>query len=885
MTNKKAWAVAAGIILLITLLELFVFNRGFLVHHVSGLEQRRLLVEDGVLSQLNYSNGTLFPQGARQRIKFEKLDMPVMAISVTCSHSSPAAIEQVFYRSSNEAFSEQKSFTYQPPRNGRDVYLSLPKIQTVSDLRIHFFDQKGDFIVCNEFVINPYLQFRLTTARLTFYFCIIALAMYELFKATGYRRGSLAISSFFSSIKRNIPPQLHKNKLALLPLAWIVFWLLPWADWLETMPWLKMCISLFIYITPGMVISLLIARDRLSLPGHFSAGVAFSVFFVGALGLTGRIFHWPFEYVKILFAIIGLIGLLALIRYHASGRPLYKLTRFSGRNLTLLLFMVVFGVLANLPSQHSADDLSYLAYLTNWQHAQQLDFREVTYGIGTADSIRFWWSLFPMSLALLAEVSHLHGLLLLGIYLEPFLIIALILAAYTLYEEFLSSQDHAILATLIQFTFLYLLRQAYQPGHMFFERPSDDKVFAAFVLAPVFFVALRHLINFSGFRSGLFFMLSGFSLALTHPIILAYTVFIGGIYATIETLLRKEFAKLAAIAFLLFLILAPSASLRFIDEAQLTRSLLGLESTVLVPDSFSLETVTNTEVRTNVDIVISYIKDTPFYSFNWERVQIAPRRIPDNPLLILLSFSYIGILGVGFIWSLFNLQKDAAAPLIAASSLLVLLCAIPYTGWLVGYFVSARMLYRAPWLFPIGLVAFILLKSAAENRTVSNIQSRIKPASILSAWIPFACLILMAALSEFIYQYQGLHGKQLDSYRDRLYNFAALGQYLEDHIEQPGRFVARPGLMGYLPGLSAKSKVVLFRREDWAPYPVDEDEIASLINNDPSINMDQRIKILDKFNSQYIITEDPNIKDYYLSDNGPFSSRFFEGYWLIKYKE
>ena len=103
-----------------------------------------------------------------------------------------------------------------------------------------------------------------------------------------------------------------------------------------------------------------------------------------------------------------------------------------------------------------------------------------------------------MSLAMLAKISHLHGLLLVGFYLEPFLIILAILAMYALYEDLLSSQDQAIAALLIQFTFFFLIRQQHR---FFFEQLSEDKVFAAFVLAPVFFLSVRYFLESFHWRS------------------------------------------------------------------------------------------------------------------------------------------------------------------------------------------------------------------------------------------------------------------------------------------------------------------------------------------------------------------------------------------------
>jgi hypothetical protein len=194
------------------------------------------------------------------------------------------------------------------------------------------------------------------------------------------------------------------------------------------------------------------------------------------------------------------------------------------------------------------------------------------------------------------------------------------------------------------------------------------------------------------------------------------------------------------------------------------------------------------------------------------------------------------------------------------------------------------MLYRAPWLFPIGLVVFNLAKellNAFKNKLAANVQFKIN--DILYIWTPVACLILMMGLSEFIYRYQGLHGEQLDHYRNRLSTFVQLGYSIDDYIEQPERFVARPGLMDYLPGLSANSKVVLFRLEEWAPYPINKIEIGGLISADPDISIERRTQILDKYNVQYILTDDLAVQEYYARHPDLFSAHSFDGYWLIKF--
>ncbi len=878
MEQKKRHILLGALIIIAVLVELFIFNQQYTTRKFSHLEQRRLLVENGILYQISYENGVLVSEGIDPYVTFENINMQIASISIKCKNSIVTSSGQIYYQGNDQTLN---SITYKPSLDGSEIILPLSKPQFVSDLRIDPSNREGDVITCQEFVVNPPPQFHIALTRLVLYVCLLALAILELSTGVNLRRKYFQnLLSPFLSLTEYISHKSFKNKLLLLPLMWVLLWILPWAGWLNIFPWLRLGISLLLFVIPGLIVSMLLAGVRFSLSGHFSSGLAFSVFFVGVLGFTGRIFHWPFEYIKYLFALSGLI---ALIKYSALNYPLYKPARVSGRNLILLLFMIIFGIITNFHSRFSVDDLSYLAYLTNWQHVPMLNFEEVIFGTGVIDSVRFWWGMFPMSLALLAEISHLHGLLLLGFYLEPFLVTFAILAFYNLYEDLLSSENSAIIALLLHFTFLFLV----SPLHRyFFEEISEDKVFAAFALTPVLFLALRYFLGSFTARSGIFFLLSGYSLVLTHVIILAYVGFIAGVYVAIETMIKREYKNFGVAILLLFIIIAPSASLRFVDQAWISRSVFGLKPWLAMPDTFHLATALETP---DINNLISYIEGTPFYGINLEKIRIKSNSTAVDPLPIFLSWSYVWILGLGFLWSLFNLKKDVAARFIAACSLLVILCAFPYTGWLFGYFVTARLLWRVLWLLPIGLISFTLLRELFTALIANvSIGTRIKIPSkqVLFVCLSTMCVVLIGYFSEFVYQYQGQSTKaQFDGYRNHLTRFAELGYYLEYNVEQPVRFVAPFELMNYLPGLSTKSKAVIFRVKDWTPYPIDEHEIGSIFSNDPSISMEKRMHILDKYQIKYVLIKQPSLKEYYAGSPQYFELQYTNDYWLFKFRD
>jgi hypothetical protein len=680
--------------------------------------------------------------------------------------------------------------------------------------------------------------------------------------------------------------RLSKSPLLSLALLWVLLWLYPWTTWLESQPWLRLGVGLLIFTAPGMAISLLLAGKRFTVLVHLVSGLALSVLLVGILGLLGRVLHISFVFVKLAFALAGLISLWALSRRFRNENQLYKPQRFSIESLVMLSFMAALGVATSLTYRFGGDDFSYLAYLTTWQKSPSLNFSDVFFGLGNVGQIRFWLAMLPMGLALLAEISNIHGLLLLGFYLEPFFIVVAILASYNLYEDLLLSERQAVTALLLQFAFLFALRDPYQPGDSFFRRLSEDKAFAAFILGPVFFLAMRFCLDALTPRSGIYAILCGLSLSLTHPVILAYSIFIVGVYAGIVTIINNEFKKIVIVTAIMLLTILPSASLRFIDAPWISRYIFSQESPLRRPGVFDLETAQDTGLIRNR---ISSVEGTPFYGFNLKVVKFRTGTIgQESPFRVFLSWSYLWILGLGFFWSLFNLRRNAAAPFIAATSLLVILCAIPHTGWLVGYVVSARMLWRAPWLLPTGLIGVILLadlfKVAAYRIFTRALPKALVERSAFSA-ISVLGIFLIGYYSAYVYGADWRELAKLDSYKDKLVRYSALGDFLENNIERPAIFVADSKFMNYLPGLSSKSKVVFFRNSRFSRRPVDMDKIALIFSHDASISINQRMNILKRNHIQYILlAEDTSIRNYYVGYPQFFDLQSFDNFWIIEFR-
>jgi hypothetical protein len=665
---------------------------------------------------------------------------------------------------------------------------------------------------------------------------------------------------------------------------WILLWTLPWVVWLDSWPWLRLGLAIFCFVVPGFCVSIILVGYRLTLLSHFLSGLAFSILFVGLLGVFGRISHLPFMYIKPAFIVIGIFGSLALAFHARSGQQLYKQKNFQIKAVIPLLIIAILSILIAFWDRIGLDERVYLAYLTSWQHSFQLDFKEVLFNSGSLGGIRFWLAMFPMVSAFLSEISGIHGLLLLGFYFGPVFITIAILSAYALYDELLQSEHQTIAALVLQFTFLFLLLNLRQPGSVYFFRITEDKAFAAFILAPIFFLAVRILLQSQTVRNAIFVLFTGWSLALVHPIILTYAVMIAGIYAGIVTIMEKEAKKLIVTIMLFAAIMLPVASLRFVDVPWVSRYIFSMKTPLKQLGDFDLNSALK---GGGIASRISYIKGTPFYGFNLSVVRIQIGGL-DSRILVLLSWSYVWIMGLGLLWSLFNLRKHPAAPFVAATAFLVLLCALPYTGWLVGKLVSARMLWRVPWLLPIGFFTTILADEFLKGvwkRIFKESKISSKEASFGLILIICSILIIYVSTNTYSNRWRGL--TRLSHYWNILSRLSNLGDYLETNINQPSRFAASLGLMDYLPGLSSKSKVIYFRNDKRTPYHVYHvhlDDIKPLLSRDTQIIIDQRVDVFVKYDIQYLITEDIRVKDYYNTFPEFFDVQESGGFWIIEFR-
>src|SRR5687768_8758308 len=319
---------------------------------------------------------------------------------------------------------------------------------------------------------------------------------------------------------------------ALLILIWLFLWFWPWQLGLQDFIWLRLGIALAIFIVPGLSIYGLLNNSQARWTDHLTFGFVISHFIIAFMGTVGRLVHVSFGLMKDVIMGLGLIVLLLYFLPIAFRGITVQINRATIQRiasaLPLLLIAVLIGLIV-IQRVLSDDDLTYLAYITNWQHSTHLDFEDLIFGTGQLVQPRFWLVSAPFAQAFLAEVSRLSGILILAGYYEPFLVFLSMLSWYGLARTLHMSHQAASDSVILQVLFLLLLSEYLHPGSSFFSQLSVDKSTATFILAPVFIQSEIWLLRKPTRNTIILCLCTGLSLTLMHPIALAYSVFIGGL--------------------------------------------------------------------------------------------------------------------------------------------------------------------------------------------------------------------------------------------------------------------------------------------------------------------------------------------------------------------
>jgi hypothetical protein len=665
--------------------------------------------------------------------------------------------------------------------------------------------------------------------------------------------------------------------------GWIALWLLPWEEWFSyegnlfltiLSDVLRLSLAIGLFIWPGIFLFILLAPQKNAVSRSFALipiGFTLSTLIIGLLGLLGRGVGLSFEVVKYGFGLIGLVEILVIMKirpdfFQQDFNPLGKMLK-SMQNLPLMGALFI-GNLMLLSSLFFIDDWTYLAYLTNWQESISLNFNEVIFGANVPDAARFWFALYPMGQALLSDLSNVSGILLFGNYLPFFLVSIAILSMYFFAQKLGLSKRAAGFSVLVHIVLMCWLVGSDQNrlGLWFFKTITEDKTSAAFILAPVLFSFLINYIEKPVFRNFLLLVLAGLSISLAHPVILFFCEFIVFGLATIAYLRKKlSWQNLVKIILIVIVWMSPFIAIRISDHPSINH----------IP--YTSEQAKGTlAIERNIDA-----REDGFYGIPLDMLKFADIQLGNAQNLAYQIFRFIPIaimLAAGMI-GLLNIKKGYVYVYLFVSVFMILLTLIPYTGWLFGYFVSARMIFRASWFAPLGIGSVIIVKTVLgfiEVRISTNRKSVLGSEKTLDGASPRMLLWGVAFLLMFglgspsmIDVVQGIpHLAGMLSFHRQL---GQVGAYISNNNAEKVGVITLNGTDNFLPGISSSAKPISFRDEahfevEYFLTPQEHNErqqdskiIQSMETN---TSLDDRWELIEKYEIKYILADKKQVESY-----------------------
>jgi len=581
---------------------------------------------------------------------------------------------------------------------------------------------------------------------------------------------------------------MSKNKsllAAVFVAAWLFLSLFPWQPWLENAAVFRFVLGLLLYFVPGALTFLLVSENKSLSPRILFGGLVTSIVVTGLFGVLGRLLQLNFTFIRWGFA---LWGVAVIILFVARGvKVSIRFEKLTWWEVPLILLAaggaVYFASLAEPPLIHD-DAFTYNALLYYYQHAARLDF-QFPDSLDRLEIPRFWIAYWPLAEALISSLSGVDGLIVTGVYLPPAFACLSFLGIYTLGRTLGLPRAAAGLAILAQGFSLMRLTKWNQPGNLFFQRLTEDKVVAAFVISLILILLTVEYLEKPSSRKLIFVGVAALAMVFTHPIQFGMTCMILGVYG-LPSLLDKNvrWKYVGLIAVLVAVVFIPY-TFRF-GGGEYSQTL-----------SFSLKDVAQNDDFARFGVRrIDIIDGTQFYGISHYLTQGLPYEI--------------SIVAVAL--SLFFFWKHKSARYVLAAFLVLGVSMFPYTGWIVGTFTTPFQLWRLTWLLPFGLAAGFLVWAIFEwgqkIRFVENSKSWLQPAFYAAAFA------VMLALVVYVRPWatNNLPSNNLDMV-DIYSNYVRVGERMNAMDVNMPVIVGAPDVAvnGILPSITLKFSPVVFR--------------------------------------------------------------------------
>jgi len=514
---------------------------------------------------------------------------------------------------------------------------------------------------------------------------------------------------------------MSKNKLYLVAaiLAWLFLSLFPWQAWFEGAAIPRFIFGLLLYLIPGTLTFLYISEDKNLSPRVLLGGFVVSIFVTGLLGVLARLFQLNFTFIRWGFSLWGAAALLLFLL--RDLKVTFQFEKFTWWEVVSLLFAVggalYFASIARPPLIHD-DAFTYNALLYYYQHASALDF-QFPASLDRLEIPRFWIAYWPLVEAMIAGLSNVDGLIITGAYLPYALACFSFIGIYSLGRTLNLPRAAAGLAILAQGFSLMRLTKWNQPGNLFFQRLTEDKVAAAFFISTVLVLLAVEYFEKPSTRKLILVGIAALAMVFTHPIQFGMTCMIVGVYG-LPSLFDKNirWKYIALIAVLAAVVLIPY-TFRF-GGGEYSQTL-----------SFSLKDVAENDEFARFGVRrIDMIEGTQFYGISHYLTRGLPYEISLAAVVL----------------SLFFFWRHKSARYVLAAFLVLGVSMFPYTGWIVGMFTTPFQLWRLTWLMPFGLafafLAWAGFELAQKIKLVEKWKQWIQPAFYISISVMLIGLVV-----------------------------------------------------------------------------------------------------------------------------------------------
>jgi len=346
---------------------------------------------------------------------------------------------------------------------------------------------------------------------------------------------------------------------------------------------------------------------------------------------------------------------------------------------------------------------------------------------------------------------------------------------------------------------------------------------------------------------------SGLSITLTHPVILFFSCSIAALVVLFAWISRKSGLRhVVEILIICVGLMVPYATIRLSDR---TGEISGPYNGEQASTSFQIDRYTN-------------IVSSVFYGLNPQVLMFLDISAESDLHLAFQFFRVIPmvLVALGGIIALKRVKQGPLYWYVLSSSLLVFFAALPYTGWILGYFVSARLLSRVSWFFPVGLAAVLALKSTGNwfktRRTVDERQTAMAERrgvlwGLIISFI-FVSPFLLFSVSKRLPLYFGRleHNRQL----------AEIGAFIDKNTSDPTTVIA----LAYrdvqlLPAVSAHANLISFREElDYNGHNnfLSVDEIHERIHAstairslDQTVSPEEKCSLVKKYEVRFVVAQ------------------------------